>query len=69
LSRYPVSAVFHGHAHNGMLEGRTSRDRLQRLASAVAAPSAGATLWAVDDPRARRWGERNSRQSLGVSSL
>ena len=26
LSRYPVSAVFHGHAHNGMLEGRTSRD-------------------------------------------
>jgi len=26
LSRYPVTAVFHGHAHNGMLEGRTSGD-------------------------------------------
>lgn len=25
LSRYPVSAVFHGHAHNGALEGRTAR--------------------------------------------
>jgi Icc-related predicted phosphoesterase len=24
LSRYPVTAVFHGHAHNGMLEGRTT---------------------------------------------
>jgi len=24
LSRYPVTAVFHGHAHNGRLEGRTS---------------------------------------------
>jgi len=23
LSRYPVDAVFHGHAHNGTLEGRT----------------------------------------------
>lgn len=26
LSRYPVTAVFHGHAHNGALEGRTSGD-------------------------------------------
>ena len=25
LSRYPVSAVFHGHAHNGSPEGRTAR--------------------------------------------
>lgn len=25
LSRYPVSAVFHGHAHNGAPEGRTSK--------------------------------------------
>ena len=25
LSRYPVSAVFHGHAHNGALEGRTAK--------------------------------------------
>jgi Icc-related predicted phosphoesterase len=24
LNRYPVSAVFHGHAHHGALEGRTS---------------------------------------------
>jgi Icc-related predicted phosphoesterase len=24
LSRYPVRAVFHGHAHNGQLEGRTT---------------------------------------------
>jgi Icc-related predicted phosphoesterase len=23
LSRYPVDAIFHGHAHNGQLEGRT----------------------------------------------
>jgi Icc-related predicted phosphoesterase len=23
LSRYPVDAVFHGHAHHGALEGRT----------------------------------------------
>jgi Icc-related predicted phosphoesterase len=23
IARYPVSAVFHGHAHNGMPEGRT----------------------------------------------
>lgn len=23
LTRYPVSAVFHGHAHHGQLEGRT----------------------------------------------
>jgi Icc-related predicted phosphoesterase len=26
LSRHPVSMVFHGHAHHGSLEGRTSRD-------------------------------------------
>jgi Icc-related predicted phosphoesterase len=26
LSRYPVDAVFHGHAHRGQLEGRTSGD-------------------------------------------
>ena len=25
LSRYPVTAVFHGHAHNGAPEGRTAR--------------------------------------------
>ena len=25
LSRYPVTAVFHGHAHNGSPEGRTAR--------------------------------------------
>ena len=25
LSRYPVSVVFHGHAHNGALEGKTAR--------------------------------------------
>ena len=25
LSRYPVSAVFHGHAHNGAPEGRTAK--------------------------------------------
>ncbi len=25
LSRYPVTAVVHGHAHNGALEGRTDR--------------------------------------------
>jgi Icc-related predicted phosphoesterase len=25
LNRYPVMAVVHGHAHNGTLEGRTSR--------------------------------------------
>jgi len=24
LARYPVSAVIHGHAHNGALEGKTS---------------------------------------------
>jgi Icc-related predicted phosphoesterase len=24
LNRYPVSAIFHGHAHHGSLEGRTS---------------------------------------------
>ena len=24
LSRYPVTAVFHGHAHNGTIEGRTA---------------------------------------------
>jgi Icc-related predicted phosphoesterase len=24
LNRYPVTAVFHGHAHNGSLTGRTS---------------------------------------------
>lgn len=24
LSRYPVDAIFHGHAHNGQLEGRTT---------------------------------------------
>ncbi|MDF2775821.1 MAG: phosphodiesterase YaeI, partial [Geminicoccaceae bacterium] len=24
LTRYPVTAVIHGHAHNGTLEGRTS---------------------------------------------
>ena len=26
LTRYPVSAVFHGHAHHGQPEGRTSND-------------------------------------------
>ncbi|HEX5830523.1 MAG TPA: metallophosphoesterase [Gemmatimonadaceae bacterium] len=26
LTRYPVSAVFHGHAHNGSLDGRTAGD-------------------------------------------
>ena len=26
LNRYPVSAVFHGHAHHGTLEGRTKGD-------------------------------------------
>jgi Icc-related predicted phosphoesterase len=26
LTRYPVTAVFHGHAHNGALEGRTAAD-------------------------------------------
>jgi Icc-related predicted phosphoesterase len=26
LNRYPVTAVFHGHAHHGSLEGRTQRD-------------------------------------------
>jgi Icc-related predicted phosphoesterase len=26
LSRHPVTMVFHGHAHHGSLEGRTSRD-------------------------------------------
>jgi len=26
LNRYPVSAVFHGHAHHGSPEGKTSRD-------------------------------------------
>jgi Icc-related predicted phosphoesterase len=26
LTRYPVTAVFHGHAHNGTLEGRTAAD-------------------------------------------
>ena len=26
LSRYPVAAVFHGHAHHGQPEGRTSKD-------------------------------------------
>ena len=26
LTRYPVAAVFHGHAHNGAAEGRTSND-------------------------------------------
>lgn len=26
LSRYPVTAVFHGHAHHGQAEGRTTRD-------------------------------------------
>jgi Icc-related predicted phosphoesterase len=26
LNRYPVTAVVHGHAHNGSLEGRTDRD-------------------------------------------
>jgi Icc-related predicted phosphoesterase len=25
LNRYPVNAVFHGHAHHGTLEGRTSK--------------------------------------------
>jgi Icc-related predicted phosphoesterase len=25
LSRYPVTAVFHGHAHNGAVEGRTAK--------------------------------------------
>ena len=25
LNRYPVTAVVHGHAHNGSLEGRTDR--------------------------------------------
>jgi Icc-related predicted phosphoesterase len=25
LNRYPVNAVFHGHAHHGSLEGRTSK--------------------------------------------
>ncbi|MFT3922779.1 MAG: metallophosphoesterase [Myxococcales bacterium] len=27
LLRYPLSAVFHGHAHRGQLEARTSRDQ------------------------------------------
>jgi Icc-related predicted phosphoesterase len=26
LNRYPISAVFHGHAHHGALEGRTQMD-------------------------------------------
>ena len=26
LNRYPVTAVFHGHAHHGRTEGRTTRD-------------------------------------------
>jgi Icc-related predicted phosphoesterase len=26
LNRYPVTAVFHGHAHHGQLEGRTARN-------------------------------------------
>jgi Icc-related predicted phosphoesterase len=26
LNRYPVTAVFHGHAHHGALEGRTKTD-------------------------------------------
>ncbi|HLW68330.1 MAG TPA: metallophosphoesterase [Gemmataceae bacterium] len=26
LNRYPVSAIFHGHAHHGSPEGKTSRD-------------------------------------------
>jgi hypothetical protein len=26
LNRFPVAAVFHGHAHHGALEGRTSGD-------------------------------------------
>lgn len=26
LNRYPVTAIFHGHAHHGSLEGRTQRD-------------------------------------------
>ena len=26
IGRYPVSAVFHGHAHHGQSEGRTARD-------------------------------------------
>jgi Icc-related predicted phosphoesterase len=26
LTRYPVTAVFHGHAHNGTFEGRTAAD-------------------------------------------
>jgi hypothetical protein len=26
LSRYPVDAVFHGHAHHGTAEGRTKND-------------------------------------------
>jgi Icc-related predicted phosphoesterase len=26
INRFPVAAVFHGHAHNGSLEGRTSAD-------------------------------------------
>ena len=35
LGRYGVSAVIHGHAHNGALEGRTSNEhsRLQRRAT------------------------------------
>ena len=37
LNRYPVTAVVHGHAHNGAPEGRTSGGRpgLQRLAPAA----------------------------------
>jgi hypothetical protein len=44
LSRYPVDAVFHGHAHHGMPEGRTrtgvpvynvSLSLLQRLDESV----------------------------------
>jgi Icc-related predicted phosphoesterase len=26
LNRYPVTAIFHGHAHHGSLEGRTQRN-------------------------------------------
>ena len=42
LNRYPVTAVVHGHAHNGCPEGRTSGGsaRVQRLAPA--APQDGA---------------------------
>ena len=57
LGRYGVSAVFHGHAHNGAPEGRLDEhSRLQRRVPVdekndAGSPVSGAGILKYDDPR------------------